>query len=208
MDDLHDDVAWKSPGVDNALAWCAAQLSPSDVERHLNLLLPPTLTMMDDYQPPWRDAGARVLTEWVGKVDPAELRRRGLDTLLLKSLTHSLSLHHDPPLLHVFPITLEIAGNLEGEKKAEAYTDIVDRALVAGWTYAKSSATAVLVDIARNTVTLISVLGVGIARWLKVSWGSLSEADTSPSSPPSSPRCSTSPRHRGYRYTPPTSPPY
>ncbi|CAK9785518.1 hypothetical protein CC85DRAFT_329237 [Cutaneotrichosporon oleaginosum] len=167
LDDMHDDESWKVSGIDNALAWCATQLSSSDVERHLNLLLPPTLTMMDNYQPPWRDAGSRVLGEWIDKIDPAELRRRGLDTLLLKSLTHTLSLHHDPPLSHVFAVTLKIAGNLDGEKKAEAYADIVDRALVAGWTYASSSAISVLVDIARNTEVLIGILGVGIARWLK-----------------------------------------
>ncbi|GMK59893.1 hypothetical protein CspeluHIS016_0901100 [Cutaneotrichosporon spelunceum] len=167
MDDLHDDSAWKTPGIDNALAWCASQFSASEVERHLSLLLPPTLTMMDDWQPVWRDRGARVLASWVEKVDPGELRRRGLDTLLLKSLTHSLSLHHDPPLTHVFPVTLTIAEHLDGEHKAQAYAEIVDRGLVAGWTYASSSAIAVLADIARNAEALISVLGVGFARWLK-----------------------------------------
>ncbi|BEJ16916.1 hypothetical protein CspHIS471_0603170 [Cutaneotrichosporon sp. HIS471] len=167
MDDLHDDSAWKTPGVDNALSWCASQLSASEVERHLSLLLPPTLTMMDDWQPMWRDRGARVLASWIDKVDPGELRRRGLDTLLLKSLTHTLSLHNDPPLHHVFPVTLSIAEHLEGERKALVYADIVDRALVVGWTYASSSAVTVLVDIAQNAEALIGVLGAGIARWLK-----------------------------------------
>lgn len=168
MDDLHESAPWKTPGVDRALIWCASQLSASDMERHLNLLLPPTLTMMDDWEPLWRDAGAHVLSSWISHLDPAELARRGIDTLLLSSLTHSLSLHNDPPLEHVFPAAMDIAGRLDGQKKAEAYTEIVEKGLIAGWTYAPAGAVDVLVDIARNTERVAFTLGTGIARWLKV----------------------------------------
>ncbi|KAL1411796.1 hypothetical protein Q8F55_002763 [Vanrija albida] len=171
MSDLHEAQAFKSAqgwGSHNALRWAAAALPPSLLDRKLGLVLPPTLVLMDDWEPAWRDRGAWVLSGWVGALPPDELRRRGLDALFVKSLTHSLSLH-SAPLPHVLPVTLALVAHLEGKKQADAYADIVDKALVSGWAYAPSGAEgrAVLINIANTLETLCGVLGTGIARWLK-----------------------------------------
>ncbi|TXT07512.1 hypothetical protein VHUM_03232 [Vanrija humicola] len=171
MGDLHEAQAFKSGtgwGCHNALRWCAAALPAPTLDRRLGLVLPPTLVLMDDWEPAWRDRGAWVLSGWVHALPPDELRRRGLDALLVKALVHSLSLHSEP-LPHVLPVTLDLVSHLDGKKRADAYADIVDKALVSGWAYAPSGAEgrAVLISIAHTLETLCGVLGVGIARWLK-----------------------------------------
>lgn len=174
MDDVQEHQAWKGIqgwGCYNALAWSVTALDDAALLRRLGTILPPTLMMMDDWEPQWRGRGAWVLSKWVDRIGAEELARRGLDKLLLSSLTHTLSLHANPPLKHVLPAALAIVHSLEGKKKADAYSEIVDRALVAGWTYAPSGAEGrlVLIDIAANLETICKELGTGIARWLKVS---------------------------------------
>jgi hypothetical protein len=68
-------------GCDHVLAWSCSQV---DVERFIGLVLPPTLVMMDDWEPAWRVRGVVVLESWREKVDPAILKRMGVDKLLLK----------------------------------------------------------------------------------------------------------------------------
>lgn len=172
MDDLQASQPWKGSagwGCHNALAWAASSIDDSLLLRRLGNLLPPTLMMMDDWEPQWRGRGAWVLQHWVSRLPPDELARRGLDKLLLSSLTHTLSLHASPPLTHVLPAALSIVKHLDGHRRADAYTDIVDKALVAGWAYAPSGAEgrAVLTDVAGTLETLCAELGTGIARWLK-----------------------------------------
>lgn len=148
-------------------------MTDAEVERHIGLILPPTLIMMDDFAPLWRAKGAWCLDAWMGKLDPALMRRMGMDKLLLKSLVHTLSLHSNPPLTGVLEITLRLVTRVTekgSEERSKVYTEIMERAIVQGWTYAPSGIEerAVLVDIARNVKVMCDVLGTGIARWLKV----------------------------------------
>ncbi|WOO80090.1 uncharacterized protein LOC62_03G003601 [Vanrija pseudolonga] len=171
MGDMHESQAFKSAqgwGSHNALRWCAVSLPGSLLDRRLGLVLPPTLVLMDDWEPAWRDRGAWVLSGWVGAIPADELRRRGLDALFVKSLVHSLSLH-SAPLPHVLPVTLSLVAHLDSKARADALSDIVDKALVSGWAYAPSGAEgrAVLINVAATLETLCGVLGTGIARWLK-----------------------------------------
>lgn len=180
LDDSRGYQPWKTSsagwGAANALRWAASTLSDDDVLKHLGVILPPTLTLMDDWEPRWRDTGAWVLSSWVGRIDTDELRRRGLDTLLLSSLTHSMGLH-SPPLSHVLPTALILVHGLKGDKKANNYGTIVDTALVNGWSYVSSNDRDALAAIANNTVIITQELGTGIVRWIKVNKALFYSAD-------------------------------
>lgn len=69
-------------GCYQVISWCCCALD--DVERAIGLVLPPTLVLMDDWEPLWRARGVRVLESWRHKVDPSLLKRMGVDKLLLK----------------------------------------------------------------------------------------------------------------------------
>ncbi len=165
---------YKSPsgwGCYNVLLWCCSHLYSTELEKHVGVVLPPTLVMMDDWEPPWRGRGVRVLEAWMEKVPSETMRRMGIDKLLLNSLVHTLSLHANPPLPHVLPLTLRLVErSTVGAGRAERYAEIMDKAIIQGWTYAPSGkeGRVVLIDIARELELLCSVQGTGIARWLKV----------------------------------------
>lgn len=176
MDDVQEQQVWKSSagwGCHNMLAWAVSSLDDTILLRRLGNILPPTLMMMDEWEPQWRGRGAWVLTHWVGRIGSDELARRGLDRLLVASLTHTMTLHANPPFKHVLPAALTIVRSLDGKKRADAYTEIVEKDLVAGWQYAPSGAEGrpVLIAIAEDLEQLCAELGTGIARWLKVSSG-------------------------------------
>lgn len=159
-------------GAHNILRWCAARLTAGEVEKNLGVVIPPTLVMMDDYEPLWREIGAAVLESWVFKLDPAALRRMGLDALLLKSLIHTLSLHPNPPVYKVLPIALHLIEytNSPGEKRTELYGEIMEKHFVQGWVYAPSGieGKVILVGLGKELIIMCDLLGPGIVRWLKV----------------------------------------
>jgi len=48
------------------------------------LILPPLLTLMDDYETFYRDQGLKCLDALLDKVDARTLKRTGMDNLFLK----------------------------------------------------------------------------------------------------------------------------
>ena len=174
--DFHDSTTqlYKSHpgwGCYNILSWCASQLAPDELEKRIGVVLPPTLVMMDDWEPAWRGRGVRVLDGWMEKVSVETMRRMGMDKLLLDSLIHTLSLHANPPLPHVLPVTLRlIERSTSGAERAERYAEIMDKAVIQGWTYAPQGKDGrpILINIAKELEVLCSTLGIGITRWLKV----------------------------------------
>ncbi|RXK41344.1 hypothetical protein M231_01249 [Tremella mesenterica] len=165
---------WKTTeyGANNVLIWCSAQLSSTELERYIGVLLPPTLVMMDDWDPSWRGKGVIVLDSWLDLMPGETMRRMGVDQILLKSLIHTLSLHANPPLSHVLPVTIKLVEKSlqgQGERRAMMYEEMMDKAIVQGWIYAPPGAEGkiVLIGIAQSVEIMCDALGMGILRWLK-----------------------------------------
>jgi hypothetical protein len=153
------------------LSWCIAQLPDEMLEPKIGLIIPPTLTLMDDFDPVWRGRGCRVLEGWMTRFPSEIMKRMGLDRLLLDSTIHTLSLHANPPLPHVLPLALDLAGKTTGgSKRAERLSEIVDKSLVNGWAYAPSGAEGrvISINLAHQLEILCEVMSTDIARWLKV----------------------------------------
>jgi hypothetical protein len=142
------------------------------LESKIGLVIPPTLTLMDDWDPAWRGRGCSVLAGWVERFPSEMLRRMGLDRLLLDSTIHTLSLHANPPLPQVLPLALELIDRTtSGSGRADRLGEIMEKALVSGWTYAPPGLEGreVLINIANMLETMCDILQTGIVRWLKVS---------------------------------------
>jgi hypothetical protein len=174
--DFHDTAhqSFKLPaawGCYNSLSWAIAQLPDDTLEPKIGLILPPTLILMDDFEPAWRGRGCRVLQVWVDRFPAEIMKRMGLDRLLLDSAIHTLSLHANPPLPHVLPLALNlISKTTQGVKRAERLSEIMDKSIVRGWTYAPPGIEGrpVLINIAHQLDLMCGVIGSGIVRWLKV----------------------------------------
>ena len=170
--DAPDKPPWKqSDGCCNVIKWCCSVLSEDQIEANIGLVLPPTLTMMDDWDPVWRGRGAQVLASWYQKFSPETMRRMGIDRLLLKSLIHTLSLHANPPLKGVIELTIRLVERTtKDEERAHRMEEIVDT-IIKGWTYAPSGndGKPVLIDLAQNVTVVCDAFGEGVVRWIKVS---------------------------------------
>lgn len=159
-------------GCYNTLSWSIAQLPDDMLETKIGLVLPPTLTLMDDWDPAWRGRGCTVLAGWIERFPVDILKRMGLDRLLLDSTIHTLSLHANPPLTSVLPTALElIARTTEGSSRADRLGEIMEKALISGWTYAPPGLEGrdVMINVAKMLESMCGILGTGIIRWLKVS---------------------------------------
>ncbi|ODN76516.1 hypothetical protein L202_05183 [Cryptococcus amylolentus CBS 6039] len=173
--DMHDVQPFKdvsSWGVCNILSWSAARLTREEIERYLGIVLPPTLVLMDDYEPRWRERGISALSTWIFTLPPQTLRNMRLPALLLPSLIHSLALHPHPPQPSILPTTLRFlryTTEQGSEERARWIEEIVERGLVDGWTYAKDGKEGreVQIGLAREVEVLCGELGTGIARWTK-----------------------------------------
>lgn len=172
MDDLQETSTYKTQqgwGSANLLYWASSVLPSVQLERHLNLILPPTLTMMDDWEPFWRLKGIWVLSGWLKNMDKEELKRRNLNSLLLKSLLHTLSLHAKDSKVVLETIVQYLLDDFKDEKRADVLNEIVDKACISAWSYASGEdAKTMLIQAAEDWETLCGVMGTGIARWLKV----------------------------------------
>ncbi|KAH8082638.1 hypothetical protein HD553DRAFT_62746 [Filobasidium floriforme] len=85
--ELFEDQVWKSApswGIYNVLEGCLARLSAASLTENLGLVLPPLLTIMDDYETTYRDHGLRCLETLLDKVNATTLKRMGIDKLFLK----------------------------------------------------------------------------------------------------------------------------
>ncbi|OCF31630.1 hypothetical protein I317_06121 [Kwoniella heveanensis CBS 569] len=172
--DLHDHQPFKSPagwGVINLLAFAISKLTADQTEKNIGLIIPPTLVLMDDWEPCYRQKGARILSIWMDKLDRDLIKRMGIDKLLLDSLIHTISLNSNPPLGDVLDITLKLTFRCreEGEKRTKVLEDIMEKGIVQGWVYAPSGLEGreVSIHIARMMERMCGVMGTGITRWLK-----------------------------------------
>ena len=176
--DFHDESAQKFKqsanwGSHNILSWSCTQLSEEDVERHIGSILPPTLTLMDDWEPPWRGRGVQVLQSWKDKVSAETMRRMGVDKLLINTLIHTLSLNSNPPLAGVFEVTLEMIRKTTRGKdmeRAKRIEEVMDKGIIQAWMYAPSghNGRAVHINIANQLILMCDEVDVGLVRWLKV----------------------------------------
>lgn len=141
------------------------------LESKIGLILPPTLTLMDDWDPAWRGRGCTILAGWIGRFPSELLRRMGLDRLLLDSTIHTLSLHANPPLRHVLSLGLDLINRTtSASTRADRLAEIMEKGLVSGWIYAPPGLEGreVLINIAKMLEIMCDVLQTGIIRWLKV----------------------------------------
>ena len=176
QDDFHDSDTQsfkrkENWGIYNVLSWSTRNLSPMTLEKNIRLVLPPTLVLMDDWEPLWRLRGVMVLDSWLNHMNQDVMRRMGVDKLLMDSLIHTLSLHSSPPLKGVLRVAVNlIKKSLQGKELAEAYTQVMEKGIINGWTYAPSGMEGrkVLITIAGDLELLCTELGDGIVRWLKV----------------------------------------
>ncbi|WWC68541.1 uncharacterized protein I206_102470 [Kwoniella pini CBS 10737] len=173
--DLHDIQPFKDPnswGIINLLSFSLEQLNSIEIEKNIGLILPPTLILMDDWEPLWRLKGTKILEKWINKLNKEIMKLMGIDKLLINSLIHTISLQSNPPLKGILEITIKLIQKCNenySKEMIDFYSEIIEKGIIQGWIYAPSGleGRSILIHINEMLLVFCDLMGTGIIRWLK-----------------------------------------
>ncbi|KAL2912706.1 hypothetical protein HK105_207814 [Polyrhizophydium stewartii] len=94
------DQGWKAGPAVAVLDFCASHLDRDALHEVLHLLTPPMLTLLDDFEVPYRLCGVKLVHKClVGTADPANVRHTGLGPVFIEALAASTTYISDAELL-------------------------------------------------------------------------------------------------------------
>ncbi|PFH50332.1 hypothetical protein AMATHDRAFT_85853 [Amanita thiersii Skay4041] len=173
--DFYEEQHWKEhPGIGNVMLWCVQHIQNDYYERIWHLLIPPLMTMLDDYEPKYKLDGVRIVEVMMKTVPGYLLKRTGVDGLIRSSLSTCLT-HLESeftPALIRETINAQIELTSLSEKIGEqAYfnqlCDVLGEGIIGGvWFYGADKQEAVLASM-EALPRLIKALGIGTVRYLK-----------------------------------------
>ncbi|RUS32623.1 hypothetical protein BC938DRAFT_474862 [Jimgerdemannia flammicorona] len=146
-----------------------------DLEPLLPLLVPPILTLIDDWEVKYKTTGVVLLRHTLRNINPTHLSKMGLGDVFFDAVTTCLTYVNDPdshiPLLcEGFPCALELARALHprgSEKYIVAHERVLVNGVLSGLTYAGESL-AVRRVLLEQVEEIYEGLGAVGVRYLKV----------------------------------------
>ncbi|KAF8591494.1 hypothetical protein K439DRAFT_1553144 [Ramaria rubella] len=181
--DHYNDQIWKTfPGIANLLLWCVEHLKPNwdmrmqseDYEHVWHLLIPPTMTLLDDYQSHYRLKGLIVVSALLDHVPPESLKRTGVDGLLVSSLRTTMIHLHSPLtpelLRRSVPILLrviDLTTPVHSKQRFDLLCALLGDGIIgAVWIYAYEEWETLEASMIALP-NIIQELGIGSIRYLK-----------------------------------------
>ncbi|KAJ3551934.1 hypothetical protein NM688_g4421 [Phlebia brevispora] len=173
--DYYEGQEWKRyPGILNVLSWCVRHIEGTNYERLWHLVIPPAMTLLDDYEARYKIPGVRVISEMLDRVPPELLRRTGIDGLILASLQGcftSLRKPETPTLLRLtIPTCVKLVEATTAPKSAQRFEQLCavlgDGIIGSVWFYSTSEPESLAATL-DMLPTVVRALGLGVARYLK-----------------------------------------
>lgn len=83
MQDYYEGQIWKKhPGAGNLVRWCVGNIKSEEYESLWYLVVPPAMTLLDDYEAEYKLRGIVIVGEMLERVPGELLKRTGVDGLL------------------------------------------------------------------------------------------------------------------------------
>ncbi|KAJ7047754.1 hypothetical protein C8F04DRAFT_20951 [Mycena alexandri] len=174
--DFYDSQTWKeSPGASNVLLWCVRNIPSTAYEDLWHLVIPPLMALLDDYEARYKLTGVRITSVMLERVPSTVLKRTGVDSLLIASLSRSLTQLQSPETPRLLPAailtSLTLIQLMTSAGSVERFDQLCallgDGIIGSIWPYASDRLPALLASI-EALPPIIAILGVGCARYLKV----------------------------------------
>jgi len=173
--DFYENQEWKAyPGIAALLSWCLNCTKGRDYEHIWHLVIPPIMTLLDDYESYYKLNGVKVVSELLDHVPSEFLKRTGVDGLLMTSLKTALLHLHSPLtpqiILAAVPAQLKLINltTANGSKvRFDQLCALLGEGIIGGiWMYAYQEWETLEASMvaARDVV---EILGVGTTRYLK-----------------------------------------
>ncbi|KAF8630055.1 hypothetical protein AX15_003138 [Amanita polypyramis BW_CC] len=173
--DFYESQKWKKHlGIGNVILWCLKHFDRDYYERIWHLLIPPIMTMLDDYEPKYKLIGVIIVREMMKTVPGTLLKRTGVEGLIRSALINCLVHLQDeesPNLIResiTAHVELTVLTTRIGE---QAYFDqlcgLLGEGVIGGvWFYGYEKENVILASV-EALPRLITALGVGCIRFLK-----------------------------------------
>ncbi|OAX39247.1 hypothetical protein K503DRAFT_101001 [Rhizopogon vinicolor AM-OR11-026] len=95
--DAYAGQVWKTRvGTANVLGWCLRNVDANTYESVWHLIIPPVMTLLDDFEASYKLQGVRLVSDLLSCVPPELLKRTGVDGLLFTSLSGTFNHLRDP----------------------------------------------------------------------------------------------------------------
>ncbi|KAF9268321.1 hypothetical protein L218DRAFT_608770 [Marasmius fiardii PR-910] len=93
--DFYESQDWKdNVRLPSLVYWCVRHMKESDYSHLWHLVIPPIMTMLDDYQVPYKLKGVAIASELLERAPQDLLKKTGIDGLISKALNNCLG-HFD-----------------------------------------------------------------------------------------------------------------
>ncbi|KAL1701083.1 hypothetical protein EV121DRAFT_282920 [Schizophyllum commune] len=180
--DFYEEQAWKADASAVALVgWCARHMDKDAYEDLWHLIIPPVMTLLDDYQSAYKLRGIVVVRDMLARVPAGLLKRTGVAALLQTSLNKSLGVTegpHAPAILREASaaiLSLVALTTVEGSRERfdQLCALLGDGIIGTTWTYASREKDVMLASL-QALPAVVDALGVGAARYLRVLLSQLS----------------------------------
>ncbi|KAJ7068015.1 hypothetical protein C8F01DRAFT_1049818 [Mycena amicta] len=190
--DFYDSQTWKDyPGASLVVLWCVQNIpvgfavslqdicvestKSSAYEEVWHLVIPPIMTLLDDYEAPYKLSGVMIAAAMLRHVPGSLLKRTGVDSLLLGALSRSMTVLDSPETPLLLPAA--VSGSLDliklttADGSVERFDQLCallgDGIIGSVWPYSSNRIDALLASI-ESLRPILEVLGLGCARYLKV----------------------------------------
>lgn len=172
---VHPTCAGKSLHFVHGAETNSDHFQSSTVERLWHLIVPPIMTMLDDYQAAYKLRGIHLVSQLLVHTPPDLLRRTGVNDLIMQSLKTSLTFmqHPETPALirAAVPAYLKLIDRTAPRDSAARFNQccaLLGESIIGNiWIYASQNADTIeaTLDVLPE---IVGFLSLGAARYLKV----------------------------------------
>ncbi|KDQ20846.1 hypothetical protein BOTBODRAFT_124701 [Botryobasidium botryosum FD-172 SS1] len=173
--DFYEDQLWKQRGIGcwNTIRWCIQHLGREDIDEIWPLIIPPVMTILEDYDPPFKIRGLLIVRDLLERVSGGLLKRTGIDTLFYSAFTTALTFLTSPETPSLLPLTIscyrllvEKTTDPSSQTFYEKLWDLVSRGIINPWAWAGDNLEIMIASVDALPELVIS-LGIGSSRFLK-----------------------------------------
>lgn len=173
--DAYEGQMWKAyPGIGNVIIWCVRRIDTDAYERLWYLVVPPMMTLLDDFEARYKLLGIQVVNAMLEHVPLSLLNRTGISELILASLNRALTFLHSPFTPAILRAAVPAAVNLierttkpGSEQRFSQLSAVLSDGLIGSvWMYSSEDADTVEASVDVLPI-VVRALGVGATRYLK-----------------------------------------
>ncbi|EKM59557.1 uncharacterized protein PHACADRAFT_181556 [Phanerochaete carnosa HHB-10118-sp] len=173
--DYYEGQLWKRyPGLINVLDWCVKHLKPAALEKLWHLVVPPVMTLLDDYEFKYKLLSLPIVDHLLDSAPGELLRRTGINELLITSFKTALTFLRAPETPQLIrsviftwlKLTERSTSPATANRFEQLWALLGEGIIETVWLYGFNDADTIQASV-EALPDVVRALGIGAARYLK-----------------------------------------